>query len=588
MKLSHLLAVALGITFVALAPASAERQPFVTYGHPTLEAINNAYLSGAIDEDQALVYRLYFVKAPERLPAELRAEGDQVINCATPIIVEVYDRSQTFSAQLKGEVDGLRARPGGLALTITTTHYIVHYTTTGTDACTAAYAQIVSAACELTWTTLHTSMNWDIPPGDGALGGGANLIDCYIHDLGSGILGQAEPENSVPGTPEPYDYTGFFHVDNNISGTGMCQSTTSHENFHVVEFGYYGLSGQRWFDENCAMMAQEYVFDGVNDYIDYLGAWFSNIFKSIKTFNGAFEYGGIVWPMYMTERFEPELVELIYDDVTWHGSVWNAFDTIFPMYGTTLTDAYIELVRWCWYTRLRNDGNHYSEAGTWYAMLAPDWTYHAYPTGEIHPISSKWPEPLGTSLKQFNVESGSTDNMLVIDFNGDVCTAGVDFMAKQGTVYYEYYMELDANGDGHLEIPDFDTLDYGMTMVHMRYGSGCTQAKDYAMWVDTTVGTSDVPEMGSVVRVYPNMPNPLANYTMLSYSLGEAGNVEIKVMDANGRVVRDLFSGRLYAGDYQIAWDGQDNGGNPVANGMYYARLVSGGEQTVREMTVVR
>ncbi len=588
MKLSNLLAVALGITLIALAPASAERQPFVTFGHPALEAINEAYLSGSIDEDQALLYRLFFVKAPERLPAEFQAEGDVTIRCATPILVEIYDRSESFAAELREQVEGLRARPTGLNLTITTTHYVIHYTTTGTDACTAQYAQTVADAAELTWTTLHTQMGWDIPPGDGALGGGTNLIDCYIHNLGSGILGMAEPENPVPSTPEPYDYTGFFHVGNTISNLGWRQSTTAHENMHVIQFGYFGGSAHRWFDENVAMMAQEYVYDAVNDYLDYLGPWFSNPFKSLKTFNGSYEYGGIVWPMYMSERFEPDMVRLSYDGVQWTGNMWTTYDNLFPTYGTTMTASYMELMRWCWYTRLRNDGNHFSEAGIFTAMLPGDWTYYTYPTGELHPRTNMWPEALGTSIKRFERDAASPHNLLLIDFNGDVCSAGFDFMVKQAgvNVFYEYYMTLDANGDGHLEVPNWDIMEYGMTMAHMK--RTCTTAKDYILSLSTTTGFSDVPEMGPFVRIYPNTPNPFANYTMISYSLSEAGNVEIQVVDAAGRLVRDLFSGRQYVGDYQIAWDGQDNAGRPVSNGMYYARLISGDQHAVREMALVR
>jgi len=591
MKLSNLLAVALGITLVALAPASAERQPFVTFGHPTLEAINDAYLSGSIDENQALLYRLFFVKAPERLPADLRVEGvesDVTIRCATPILVEVYERSETFPADLRAQVEDTRARPYGLNQTITTTHYIVHYTTTGGDACNQAYAQTVADACELTWTTLHTQMGWDVPPGDGGLGGGTNMIDCYIHSLGSGILGQAEPESPVPTTPEPNDYTGFFHISNTISNLGWRQSTVSHENMHVVQFGYFGGAAHRWFDENCAMIAQEWVYDNVNDYIDYLGYWFSSPFKSLKTFNGGYEYGGIVWPMYMSERFEPDMVRLAYDGVQWTCNIWTTYDNLFPTYGTTLTDAYMELMRWCWYTRTRDDGNHLSEAGLFMAMLSGDWTYYTYPTGELHPRTGMLPEALGTSIKKFQRDPASSDNLLVIDYNGPVCGGGFDFLVKQNgaSVYYEYYMTLDSNGDGHLEVPNWDAMEYGMTMAHMK--RTCTSAQDYVLEVSTTTGFSNVPEMGPFVRVYPNAPNPFATYTMISYALSEAGDVEIQVVDANGRLVRNLFSGRQYVGDYQIAWDGQDNAGRPVTNGMYYARVLSGDQQAVREMALVR
>ncbi len=582
-----MLGCVLGMLLALPGAAQADREPFNSYGHPTLEAINDAYVKGQIDETEALLYRFFFVKDPERIPAELRREGAP-IKSATGILLEVYDRYRSFPAEVRELIDDYRYRPGGLPNTIQTTHFIIHYTTTGTDACSESYAQSVADACEISYTAFHNTLTWDLVPGDGGLGGGTDLIDCYIHNLGATTLGMAEPENPVTTTPEPYDHTGFFHVNNTISSSTTRACTAAHEYMHVVQFGYFGYSAFTWFFENCAMMGEEWAFDAYNDYIGYLSGFFAVPYKSIKTFNGLYEYGGIVWPMYMTEKYDAELVELIYDDAQWTGNIWDSYDNVFPTYGTNMIDSYTEMMRWCWYTRLRDDGNHYEEAGTWFVMLNGDMTYSTYPTGELHPRSNMWPEPYGTSLKKFSRDTGSSDNMLVIDYDGHECTGGVDFLCKQdgADVFFEYRMTLDANGDGTLEIPDWDTMEYGMTMAHM--DRLCMTPKDYAMWVDTTVGTSSVPEMGPVVRVYPNRPNPFANYTMIAYSLGQAGQVDIQVVDASGRVVRDLYAGPQHVGDYEIAWDGRDNAGTPVANGVYFARLSTSDGETIREMTVVR
>jgi hypothetical protein len=590
MRISHVLGLILGVALCATAAwADAERQPFASYDDPTLEAINQAYITGAIDESTALLYRFYFVKAPDRLPQELRRLEGEPIRCGTAILLEVYERYDSFPASVRAEIEGLRSRPS-LPLSITTTHFVVHYTLTGSDACTEAYAQSVSQACEVAWTAYHVTHNWDVVPGDGGIGGGMNLTDCYIHSLGTGLLGQAERENLVPSTPEPYDYTGYLHVSNTITATGTRLCTTAHEYMHVVQFGYCGAGGYTWFMENCAMWGEETAYDQYNDYIGYLGYFFSNPYKSLQTFNGFYEYGQIVWPMYLTERHDWFLNELLYDNMQWTANIWTAFNTVLPTYGTSLYDAYMEFMHWCWYTSSRNDGNHFEEAGLWNAMLFGDWTYTTYPTGLIHPGATMRPEPLGTSIKRFMRESGSTDNLLVIDYSGNTCTMGVDFLCKESgvAVFHEYTMPLDANGDGHLEVPNWDTMEYGMTMVHVKYEQGCTGTQDYDMWVDTQMGTSDVPEMGPMVRIYPNYPNPLADYTMISYALDQAGPVEIRVIDASGRVVRNLFTGRQVVGNYQMAWDGRDDQGRPVANGVYYARLLSGDEQSVREMTVVR
>ena len=576
-----------------IIPAGAAPQPFEDYGHPTLQAINQALQTGEMSEEEALLNRYYFVKDYEKLPAELKFDAAP-IKCGTPTIMEVYEAAERLSeGEVRNLILGDRARPYGLNNTRISAHFIIHYTTVGGDAVSEAYVDVVETACEASWTQYHANMIWDVPPGDGGIGGGLDMIDCYIHSLGSGILGMAEPENYDTGSPEPYDKTGFFHINSTITSTAQRQVTVAHEYMHVVQFGYHGGVAAIWYYENCAMMGEEWTYDYINDYRNYLGSWFSQPYKSLKTFNGMYEYGGIVWPMYQTERFEYELVEAAFDDYSWSANIWNSFDAIFPGYESyTMMMAYTELMRWAFYTRTRDDGNHFEEGGTWIQQLYQDRTISIYPTGATHPQASRLPEPVGTSLQRFNREAGSTDNIIVIDVDGPDCCEFVDFIAvKDGEpVYYEFYMEVDASGDGHIEIPDFDTYEYMFMFVSMnRY---CTSGgQDYIFWADTEMGTSavlDNADMGSVVRIYPNLPNPFAIRTTINYAIPARTDVAVRILDASGRVVRDLYRGNQHAGNYEMGWDGQNNAGHDVGNGVYFAHVAAGGTEVVRELTVVR
>ncbi len=571
---------------LAIGAAGAEDLQLATYGHPALEAIGQAYESNAITLDEAMLYRLYFVKEFSKLPAEFQLEGEP-IRGGTSILLEVYDYSENnASAQLREQIQMYRARPYNLPLTRTTDHFIIHYTNTGGDAASEAYIDVIEAACEDSYQTYFVDMTWQVPPGDGSMGGGMNMIDCYVHDCGQGILGYAETENPVPGGA-PYDYTGYFHVDNAISNIGTRSCTVSHEFMHVTQFGYNASFANLWFMENCAMIAEEFVYDQYNDYIGYINAWFAQPHKSLKYFNGAYEYGGVVWPMYIWERFNVELIEEIWYELMWGAQIWAAFDTVFAPYDYAGVDAYMELMRWCYYTSTRYDGEHFEEAGMWYAALYPDRTFSSYPTGEQHPTSTKKPEPFGTSIMRFNPQSGSTDNMLQITYVGPTCTAGLDVMVKSGEVYAEYTMEIDANGEGFIEIPNFDSCEYVFSMTSML--RECNVAQDYYIMADTAEGTSSAPDMGPRVRIYPNYPNPFADHTAIQYALASAGEVTVQVFDASGRVVRDLFAGNQYAGNYELMWNARDNADNPVGNGVYFARIQTGqGDPVVRELTVVR
>ncbi len=569
---------------VASGVASAEELQLVTYGHPALEAINQAYENDEITLHEVLLYRLYVIKDPAKLPLEFQLTGG-TIKSATLILNEIFFNTDGMSTALKEEIASYRTRPGHLTLTRVTDHFIVHYTNTGDDAVSEGYVDVIEAACEDSWTEYFTAQNWRAPPGDGGMGGGYNLIDCYIHECGSGILGYAQSESPVPGDP-PYDYTGYFHVDDDIGSTNTRKCTVSHEFMHVTQFGYNAMSN-RWYMENCAMIAEEWVYDAANDYYGYLAAWFGAPWKSLKEFNGSYEYGGIVWPMYMAERFNEQLVEDIWEETRWGGSIWTTFDNQFAPYGYDGHTAYYELMRWCFYTNTRDDHNHFEEAGFWGTQLYQTYQYFTYPTGECHPYSSRWPEPYGTSIEKFNPDDESTDNTLEVTFDGPDCTGAVEFIMKTDDTYTEFFMELDGAGDGTIAIPNFDTCDYVFMFTSMT--RECNTPKDFAYWADTSQGSQDAPDLGSLVRVYPNHPNPFRDNTAIGYALSSRTDVVVQIYDASGRVVRDLFAGDQYAGDYELMWNGRDNGGNAVGNGVYFARINTNlGDPIVRELTVVR
>ena len=165
---SFLLGIVLAAGTAGVAVASDSG--FVTYGHPALEAIDEAYVSGEITEAEALLYRFYFCKNWDKLPVEFQIDGDP-LKCATPIICGVYDRMHELPAAMIDEINRERSRPYNLPLTRETEHYIIHYTDVGYDAVpNEAYVDVIETACEETWYDLHVNREWLPPPGDGVTG----------------------------------------------------------------------------------------------------------------------------------------------------------------------------------------------------------------------------------------------------------------------------------------------------------------------------------------------------------------------------------------------------------------------------------
>ncbi len=53
------------------------------------------------------------------------------------------------------------------------------------------------------------------------------------------------------------------------------------------------------------------------------------------------------------------------------------------------------------------------------------------------------------------------------------------------------------------------------------------------------------------------------------YNLTAPGDVMVTIYDSDGNEVRSLYPGQQDSGNYNIAWDGTDNGGNVVPDGSY-------------------
>jgi uncharacterized repeat protein (TIGR01451 family) len=85
-------------------------------------------------------------------------------------------------------------------------------------------------------------------------------------------------------------------------------------------------------------------------------------------------------------------------------------------------------------------------------------------------------------------------------------------------------------------------------------------------------------------------PNPFAAETSLRFSLESPNSqVVIEIFNIEGRRVRTLLDRRMPRGNHVVGWDGRNHGGQAVAAGFYYARLIVDGERKGgKKMTLLR
>ncbi len=68
-------------------------------------------------------------------------------------------------------------------------------------------------------------------------------------------------------------------------------------------------------------------------------------------------------------------------------------------------------------------------------------------------------------------------------------------------------------------------------------------------------------------------PNPMRAGTSLRFHVARAGPARLVVVDAGGRLVKQVAQGHFDAGTHEAEWDGHDADGRRVAAGVYFAKL---------------
>ncbi|MGH7450438.1 MAG: FlgD immunoglobulin-like domain containing protein [bacterium] len=70
-----------------------------------------------------------------------------------------------------------------------------------------------------------------------------------------------------------------------------------------------------------------------------------------------------------------------------------------------------------------------------------------------------------------------------------------------------------------------------------------------------------------------NYPNPFNPSTVIQYELPQPSEVKVEIFSITGQLVRRLVDERQLAGRHEVAWDGFDRNGRPVASGTYFYLL---------------
>ena len=102
-------------------------------------------------------------------------------------------------------------------------------------------------------------------------------------------------------------------------------------------------------------------------------------------------------------------------------------------------------------------------------------------------------------------------------------------------------------------------------------------------------GSLSVQSTPTEFALLQNFPNPFNPETTIKYNLAEGANVQLRIYNVVGQVVRTLVAEQQGAGRYTVRWNGTDDRGVSVSSGIYFYQIAAGNQfRDVRKLMLLK
>ncbi|MEW5923542.1 MAG: MXAN_6640 family putative metalloprotease [Candidatus Zixiibacteriota bacterium] len=292
-------------------------------------------------QQQELIESYLYMIGEGPMPDFLK--GEVPIRCGTELALNVKHNRDNFTGKYSTVAATLGDRPILPYSYANPEGYCrIHYATLGTDAVmnpttdlnsdgVPDYVNKIADIADSVWELEVDQMGYKAPPSDG-VNGGDSLMDVYIKGLSSQLYGMTDYESQV----SAQSYTSFITIDNdynfwpyNLSSDmerrlDAARVTIAHEFFHAIHYGLDATEFEThasydyvpWWEMTATWM-EEMAYDNINDYYYYLpyyyiAPWYG-LQYALYPVNTVHQYGCVVWPLYLSERFGASLVRAAWE-----------------------------------------------------------------------------------------------------------------------------------------------------------------------------------------------------------------------------------------------------------------------------------
>lgn len=96
-------------------------------------------------------------------------------------------------------------------------------------------------------------------------------------------------------------------------------------------------------------------------------------------------------------------------------------------------------------------------------------------------------------------------------------------------------------------------------------------------------------EVPGTFEMSQNYPNPFNPTTKIDFAIPKTTNVTLKIYDISGREIKTLINNEtIFTGKYTVDWNSTANSGAIVSSGVYFYRIISGGQAITKKMMLIK
>lgn len=193
---------------------------------------------------------------------------------------------------------------------------------------------------------------------------------------------------------------------------------------------------------------------------------------------------------------------------------------------------------------------------------------------------SNWSEE-----QSFTVSENTTN---YTDFTANITegivplTVNFTDLSYPATNSWEWDLDFDGDIDSEEQDPEFTYNQEGIYTVSLTTEHG-TETKD--LYINTE--TNEINEIknrnNDIVRIHPN---PFYINTNIEFVIDEPEQVEVIIINIEGKNIRFLEQAPYSKGKHQISWDGCDNNGKKVSPGKYFISFKAGDIHEIKSVII--